>query len=395
MRFVFLLFMVFGLSSCYMLRAYKMRKLRLEDNNKVPTVSIAKASVPFYYTHAAEQPANKGLAAYLDTNLAKSYTAAFLVIRNDSILYERYFNGFNGQSLLPSFSVAKSFVGTLIGVALQEGIIKSTTESITNYLPELAKRDTRFSKITIQNLLDMRSGVQFNEGKYNIKDDAIKLGFRPNVVKYALKLNVQEEPGKTFRYQSVNTELLALIIERASGKKVSAYLAEKLWGPLGAEQGATWSVDSKKRMQEIAFAGLNATARDFAKLGTLYLNKGAWQGKQLIGKDWVEMVADRDRLYKSGGYKNQWWSKNLSRSFPDSALAVAYKNGSHYTGAVRKQGTGYRVSYQTTAFSAQGLLNQVIYINPKNNVVIVRLGHNWYHPTMYVDAFIYSLGERL
>ena len=395
MRVLFSILILCSLSSCYMFRAYKMRKLRLEDNDKVPTVSIQKSTVPFHYINGASLPQYNDLAAYLDTNLAKSLTAAFLVIRNDSIIYEHYFNGFNGQSLLPSFSVAKSFVGTLIGVALQEGSIKSTSEPITNYLPELLKRDTRFSKITIQHLLDMRSGLKWNEGKYNIKDDAIKLGFRTNVVKYALKLNVQEEPGKKFRYQSVNTELLALIIQRASGKKVSAYLKEKLWEPLGAEQGATWSVDSKKRMQEIAFAGLNATARDFAKLGTLYLNKGVWQGKQLIGKDWVEAVADRDRLYKSGGYKNQWWSKNLSRTFPDSLSAVAYKKTNLYTGAVRKQGTGYRVSYQTTAFSAQGLLNQVIYINPKNNVVIVRLGHNWYHPTQYVDGFIYSLGERL
>jgi CubicO group peptidase (beta-lactamase class C family) len=378
-----------------MLRAYKMRKLRLEDNDKVPTVSIAKASVPFYYINAANNPEFKDLATYLDTNLAKSYTAAFLVIRNDSIIYERYFNGFNQQSLLPSFSVAKSFVGTLIGIAINDGIIKSTNESITKYLPELEKRDPAFSKITIQHLLDMRSGVQFNEGAYNIKDDAIKLGFRPNVLKHALKLNVQEEPGKTFRYQSVNTELLALIIERASGKKVSAYMEEKLWHPLGTEQGATWSVDSKRRQQEIAFAGLNATARDFAKLGTLYLKKGKWQGNQLISKDWVEMVANQDNMYKSGGYKNQWWTKNLTRTFQDSISAVAYKNANLYAGAVRKQGNGFRVSYQTTAFSAQGLLNQVIYINPKNNVVIVRLGHNWYHPTMYTDGFIYTLGERL
>jgi len=378
-----------------MVRAYKMRKLRLEDNNKVPTVSIQKATVPFQYANGTDLPQFKDLATYLDTNLAKSFTAAFLVIRNDSILYERYFNGFNQQSLLPSFSVAKSFVGTLMGIAVQEGAVKSTSEPITNYLPELAKRDPRFTNITIQNVLDMRSGLAWNEGTYNLKDDAIKLGFRPNVVKHALKLNVAEEPGKTFRYQSVNTELLALIIQRATGKKVSVYLQEKLWEPLGAEQGATWSVDSKKHQQEIAFAGLNATARDFAKLGTLYLKKGNWNGQQIVSKDWVEMVANRDSLYKSGGYKNQWWSKNLSQTFLDSSTALAFKKSNPYAGPVRRQGSGFRVSYQTTAFSAQGLLNQVIYVNPRNNVVIVRLGHNWYHPTMYTDGFIYSLGERL
>ncbi|HVG43028.1 MAG TPA: serine hydrolase, partial [Chitinophagaceae bacterium] len=212
-----------------MLRAYKMRKLRLEDNDKVPTVSIQKADTPFHYFNAAGGEEYKDLATFLDTNLARSYTAAFLVIRNDSIIYERYFNGFNQQSLLPSFSVAKSFVGTLVGIALKEGTIKSTDEPITKYLPELEKRDPAFSKITIQHLLDMRSGIQFNEGAYNLKDDAIKLGFRPNLLKHALKLNVQEEPGKKFRYQSINTELLALILERASGKKVSLYMQEKLW----------------------------------------------------------------------------------------------------------------------------------------------------------------------
>ena len=395
MRFLLLTFIVVSFSSCYLFRAYKMRHLRLEDYDKVPTVSILQSAVPFQYINAAEAAENKDLAAYLDSNLAKSLTAAFLVIRNDSILYERYFDGFNRQSLLPSFSVAKSFVGTLMGIAIQEGIIKSTSEPITTYLPELIKRDPAFSKITIQHLLDMRSGLKWNEGVYNLKDDAIKLGFRPNVLKHTLKLNIAEEPGKIFRYQSINTELLALIIERASGKKVSAYLQEKLWQPLGAESGATWSVDSKKRKQEIAFAGLNATARDFAKIGTLYLHNGVWNNHQILSNEWVEEVADRNHLYQSGGYKNQWWSKNLYRSFSDSSAAVKFKNANAYSGLVRKQGSSYRVGYQTEAFSAQGLLNQVIYINPKNKVVIVRLGHNWYHPTMYTDGFIYSLGDRL
>lgn len=343
MRLLLAFFILTGFSSCYLARAYNVRKFQLTDHERLPFVTIQKSNAPYRFIDATAAAENKSLAAYLDTNLAASHTAAFIVIRNDSVLYERYFNGFSQASLLPSFSVAKSYVGTLVAIAVNEGKIKTTAEPITAYLPELAKRDARFSRITVQHLLDMQSGIKFNEGSYGLKDDAIKLGFRPNLLKHALKLAIEEEPGKEFEYKSINTELLALIVERATGRKLSRYMQEKLWQPMGAEYNATWNVDNKKHQQEIAFAGLNATARDFAKLGQLYLNGGQRGGVQILNPAWVLTVANVDSMHANGGYKNQWWSRYNYQYFSDSAEATAFQRRTPYTSGVRKAQGNYRV----------------------------------------------------
>lgn len=394
MRLLFYALIILNFSSCYLTRAYKYRKLELNDVHRMPSVTIPKSDEPYYFTDGTKTHQYENLNTYLDTNLAKSRTAAFIVIRNDSILYERYFNGFTRQSNLPSFSVAKSFVSTLIAIAAKEGKILSLQEPISTYFPELYKKDKRFSNITIQHLLDMRSGLHFREGTYNLKDDAIKLGFRPNLLKHALKVKIEKEPGE-FKYQSINTELLALIIERATGKKISDYLHEKLWQPLGAEYSATWNVDSKRYQQEIAFAGLNATARDFAKLGQLFLQHGKWRDKQLVPASWINTINNADSMQEAGGYKNQWWSSLNYKYFKDSMSAVAFRDKKEWPGPVRKTRKGYVVGFRTHAFSAEGILNQTIYINPSNKVVIVRLGHSWYHPDLNAEQFIYNLGLRL
>jgi CubicO group peptidase (beta-lactamase class C family) len=361
----------------------------------MPSVVIAKSNTPFPFIDATKAKEYEQFRAYLDTSLSQSLTAAFVVIKNDSLIYEHYFNGFNQQSLLPSFSVAKSFVGTLVSIAVNDGKIKSLQDPITNYLPELYKKDQRFSRITLQHLLDMKSGLYFKEGDYNIKDDAIKLAFRPHLLKHALKVKIEKEPGGTFNYQSINTELLALALERATGKKISAYLQEKLWQPLGAESDATWNVDSRKRKQEIAFAGLNATARDFARLGVLYLHKGNFKDQQILDPSWIQTLASADSMTRANGYKNQWWSRLDYNYFEDSLAAVAFKNATHHTSTVQKADTRYRVGYRSGAFHAQGMLNQYIYVNPKNNVVIVRLGRFWHHPKFRPAQFIYHVGQQL
>lgn len=395
MRWLICLFLAFYCSSCYLIRAYKVRDFQLTDHERLPSLVIAKSSHPYHFADGTRNEHYKNLRNYLDSSLPRSFTAAFLVVKNDSIIYENYFNGFTQASLLPSFSVAKSFVATLVSIAVKEGKIKSFQEPITNYLPPLYKKDKRFSKITLQHLLDMRSGLHFNEGSYGLKDDAIKLGFRPHLLKHAMKVKVEKEPGGEFNYQSINTELLALIIENATGQKISAYMQQKLWQPLGAEYNATWNIDSKKHQQEIAFAGLNATARDFAKLGQLYLNNGQWQGEKILDPSWIQTVDNADSMSKAGGYKNQWWSSLNYRYFLDSASAVNFKYKTSHSTSVRKTAKGYRVGYRTDAFSAEGILNQYIYINPKNRVVIVRLGRFWNHPEFYAEQFVYSVGERL
>jgi CubicO group peptidase (beta-lactamase class C family) len=394
MRFSGLLFALMCLSSCWVLRAYRIRTMTLTDYKKLPSVVIHKPETAFQFIDGADQAQYKTISTYLDANLAGTQTAAFLVIRNDSMLYERYFDGFTKDDLLPSNSMAKSFTGTLVRIALNEGKIRSLSEPITNYLPELLKRDSNFKKITLQHLLDMRSGFDFNEGRYDLKDDAIRTGLRPNLEKHLLRVRIAQPPGK-FKYQSINTQFLGLILRRATGKSLAAYLEEKLWKPLGAEHDASWNVDSKKRKLEFISAGLNAVPRDFAKLGQLYLNYGKWQGKQIIDEDWVRTIASADTMEKYGGYKNQWWSRTTFRAFDDSLQAAHFRETMPYANAIRKVQDGYRVSYRTGAFSAIGFLNEYIYVNPAKKVVIVRIGRRWKHPEMFSSQFIYQLGESL
>lgn len=361
MRWIVILLILFHCSSCWLIRVYRIRNMQLTDYKKLPSVRVRKPVQSFHFTEATNLHQYSDLKLYLDSSLMSTQTAAFLVVRNDSLIYEQYFNGFTKDDLLPSNSITKSFTGTLLRIAFDEGRIKSLSEPMTNYIPELLKRDSNFKRITIQHLLDMRSGLDFNEGRYDLHDDAIRYGLRRNLRKYLLKIKIAEPPGR-FRYQSVNTQFLGWIVERATGKKLSTYLEEKLWKPVGMEHDASWNVDSKKRTDEFASAGLNATARDFAKLGSLYINKGKWQGKQIIDEEWINTISNIDTMQKYGGYKNQWWS---------------------------------RTNHRTGAFSAIGFLNQYLYINPNNNVVIVRIGKRWANSYGAAARFIYGLGERL
>lgn len=381
-----------SLSSCWMFRAFKVRRLQLTDHKKLPSVPIAKSDHPFYFKKTDDKIKYSSVGL-IDSLIRDTETAAFLVIRNDSLLYEKYFLGFDENSILPSNSMAKSFTGTLVGIALFEGKIKSANEPITDYLPELEKRDPRFHKITIQHLLDMRSGLDFNEGSYNLNDDAVKMGLKRNLVKHILKVKIKEEPGK-FKYQSINPQLLGLIVERATGEKLQYYFQEKLWKPLGAENDATWNVDSRKRKHVITSAAINATARDFAKIGRLYLQKGRLSDKQLISSDWIKTVASADTLEKYDGYKNQWWNKRGTQYYKDSVVKIKKMTPRKKRQVVlRRTDRGYFLNVPTDAFNAYGFLEQIIYIYPQKNLIIVRLGREW--PYEKFTQTIYDLGERL
>lgn len=384
------------LPSCYMARAYKFRNLNLRSHEDMPSVPMNNNGARFSFIKSP-QP-DTILKTRLDKELQGSGTAAFLVIRNDSILYENYFDGFSQQSLLPSFSVAKSFVATLIGMALEEGKISSLNDPLTNYLPRFLKKDERFARITIQHLLDMRSGLVWNEGSYGLKDDAIKMAFRPNMMPHVYKVKIKEAPGK-MDYQSINTLLLAMVLEKATGMKPVAYLRQKLWEPLGMEYAATWTTD--KRKHELAYAGINATARDFAKFGRLYLNKGNWNGKQLLSDNWVSNTTSPAAMHASEGYKNQFWGSGAYTEFEDSTTAVkALGTTSFHSGRVQSYRTAngtkrFFVSYTGTSFYALGILGQYIHVNPANNSIIVRLGYHWSHPNMQLGRFIAAESNRL
>ena len=274
-----------------------------------------------------------------DTYLKNNKTVAFLIIRNDTIQYEKYFKGYDKESIVPSFSMAKSVTSILIGCAIDEGLIKSVEEPITNYIPELKKNG--FEKVTIKHLLQMTSGIRFNESYINPFGDAASFYYGLNLRKEISKMKLQAEPGKKFAYASGNTQLLGLVLERAlQNKTITQYLQEKIWTPLGMEYDASWSIDRKKNGLEKTFCCLNARARDYAKIGRLYQNKGNWNGKQIVSKQWVEESTKLDISDGSAAYyQYQWWLPSPNQDF-----------------------------------MAEGILGQFVYVNPAKNLIIVRLG---------------------
>jgi len=403
-QFILLIILLAAQTSCYLSRAIKYRNFELKDIAKFDSDTLHKSTNPFRFIPADVQSPWK---TFLDTSLQNSQTYSFLVIRNDSILYENYWMGTNSHTLYPSFSVSKSFVATLISIALKEGKIKSLNEPFTNYIPELLKRDPRFGTITIQHLLDMRSGIKSSEDYYNPNSDVLKMGFGSNIWAQIKNLKIEKTPGE-FEYKSVNTQLLGIVVERATGIRLQDYIQQKIWQPLGMESDATWNIDSKKKRMVRAFCCINAISMDFAKLGRLYLNNGNWNGTQILPEDWVKRTADIDTMVTYQGYKNQWWSNEYSYSFDDSLAALnhirktpnfepsvyVYKRKADPEKNITAK-TYYYVYYLKPMYHAEGILGQYIYVYPEKNLIIVRTGHNWSHSKYRAaDHFIYELGEK-
>ena len=279
--------------------------------------------------------------------LTSTQTTAFLIIKDDRLIYENYFNGYGRDSINTSFSVAKSFVSALVGIAIDEGLIDSVDDPITRYIPELEDRDIRYSAITIKDLLSMASGLRYVEEQTPFSDDT-KTYYDPNLRAVALSAVIEEEPGKTFHYNNYNYLLLGIILERATGMPVAKYMEEKLWKPLGMEAPASWSLDSEASGFEKMESGINARAIDFAKFGRLYLNNGSnWNGQQIISEKWIKTSTSANTTSDpSIEYQYGWWI------YPS------------------QEGLDSR------HFSARGNFGQFIYINPEERLIIVRHGYD-------------------
>jgi CubicO group peptidase (beta-lactamase class C family) len=309
----------------------------------------------------------------------KSQTTALIMIRRDTILYEKYFNGFSRDSYFHSQSAAKSFISLLIGFAIEDGYIQSVDDPMSDYVPELLKRDSRFGKITIKNLLMMQSGLKYNEAFLPLvgihapwHDEALGY-YHGNVRKLLLKkVKVGREPGQDFQYCNYNTSYLGLIIERATGKSVSEYLEEKLWSQI-MEYDALFSIDSRKSGFEYMPSRLIARAIDYARFGQLFLHDGNWNGKQLISKEWVEESTLEDTTVPRDFYPD-WMGEGCQRTY--------YKY----------QWWGHTNCDSTYQFFASGNLGQEIYILPDKDIVIVHCGNSLNH---YNADFLRDASEEI
>ncbi|MDT8412424.1 MAG: serine hydrolase [Vicingaceae bacterium] len=285
---------------------------------------------------------------------------AFLVIKDSELVYEKYWKDYNENSLTNSFSVAKTFIALLIGIAIDEGKINSIDDPVSDYLPKYKN----YPELTIKHLLNMSSGINFDEDYKSPFGHMAKAYYGTNLYELNRKYNVTEAPGKTWRYLGGNTLILSFILEKTTGKNISEYMSEKIWKPIGAKNAALWNLDSENG-REKAYCCFYSNARDFARIGQLIINKGKWNGQTIISEDYLKQAMN----YRQG-------LKDVNGKMVD------FYGFQLWTGEHKNM----RVFY------ARGIQGQYIIAVPEKRLVIVRLGNKRgenlpnYHP---VDLYHY------
>ena len=321
------------------------------------TTTVHKAEQPFIFAHKENITLPEDFVHNDNTYntqhfIDSSDTQGFLVIQDDTIVYENYWKGQHENIQHISWSVAKSYISALFGIAIEEGHIKSIHQTVDEYLPQL--KGSGYEGVKIKDVLQMSSGVKFDETYSDPQSDIQQywVGFveGDSQDEFAANMVNERTPGTYNKYVSMDTHVLGMILVEATGKNLTDYLEEKLWKPLGSEFDAYWLVDGQG--MEMALGGINACLRDYAKIGRLYLNKGNWNGTQIVPAAWYEasVSASEEHLQPESknssspgmGYGYQWW-------IPDG---------------------------NEGEFMAMGVFNQYIYVNPTTNTIIVKNSAN-------------------
>ena len=279
-------------------------------------------------------------------------TTALIVLKDGRLLAERYFNGFRRDSLFKSFSVTKSVLSALLGIAVAEGSIGSLDDPVTKYVPEM--EDPGFARVTLRHCLDGTAGIEYTRGGLPWSGQP-RMYYTTDVRRYVSTAVLRGEPGRSFTPEDLSPIVLGWVLERAlahhaSARTLSAYLAERLWQPLGAEYDAVWNVDHEGEGLEKAESGLSARAIDLAKFALLYLQGGRWDGKQLVPAAWVAGSttvapgAQGPNVWTDGFHQRLWWGRKVpTPDRPD--------------------------------FYANGHFGQRLYVSPRRGLVLVRMGY--------------------
>jgi CubicO group peptidase (beta-lactamase class C family) len=233
---------------------------------------------------------------------------AFLVVRRDTILYERYLAGYADSTRSGSYSMAKAFTSALLGIALGDGAVRSLDDSVTLYAPELA-RNPAWSGVTIRHALEMKTGtayVRANGGTWHdLRSDDARFYYTSRLDRAVAGMRRAEPPGGPWAYRDSDAQLIALVLARATGRPLAEQLEERIWRRIGTESNASWSLD-RRNGSEKAATGVNATARDYARFGRLFLHHGAWQGEQVVPRSWVERSTTLDTT-RTRPEVGTWW----------------------------------------------------------------------------------------
>ncbi|HEV3483342.1 MAG TPA: serine hydrolase [Candidatus Acidoferrales bacterium] len=382
-KFRVLPLVVVGLTLCFSVFAQSPGKIDISKMNPagllVDKYSYMSQPYSFYYFHHMDQlglrmdwirqgggvytltePTKDFVLQYnfhgrqysLQDYFERNFVTGFLVLRGNRIVVERYFHGADRNSRFVSQSISKSIISILIGAAVGDGMIKGVDDHVTTYLPYLSGGGYR--DVTVKNLLQMSTGVNYSEDYQDPKSGAALIGAalltgKPSFKSFAESIQpTTTRPGTKFEYQSVNSQVLGLLLEKVTGKRLNEYTQEKLWKKIGAQSDAFF-YESEKQPDTCAFACFNATARDYARVGLMMLQGGALVGKRVISTQWMHDSTTPDAPYlkpRTGGpeggygYAYQWW-------IPPG---------------------------NDGAFEAEGIYGQCIYVNPAKRVVIVQTG---------------------
>ncbi len=282
----------------------------------------------------------KQLSKDFRAKLEENESIAFTVIQDDSIRYEEYWGVGSKKSRTNSFSAGKSIVSILIGIAVEEGAIDSIHQKVIDFIPEYKNKKYPYnSEVTIEHLLSMNSGMDWDEGYVNPLGITAEAYFTERLKDLMFEINFTEKPGTKWNYQSGNTQVLGILLERATGVSLSEYASEKLWKPLQATDDAEWMLDQENGTEK-AYCCFNSNALDFARFGHLYLNNGKWKGQQIVDSSYVA-ASLKSGLNEQYGYS--WWLYNTEYKYP--------------------------------VFCMIGINGQYVINIPELNLVAVRLGH--------------------
>lgn len=330
----------------------EVNTLTFRNMDQIFTTRTVAHSGPVWQLPRAERPLDfkyefEGHQYSPDEFLDRTYTNALLIIKDGRIVYENYRNTTTDSTRFVVWSATKSIVGLLVGCAIQEGRIKTVDDQITQYLPEL--KGSGYDGVTVRQILQMRSGVDYEE-RYDFANPGIaarnhELALVKNVVRFAdvaRTLKRAHPPGEVFQYKTIDTAVLGWLIERVSnGSTLSAYAAQRLWEPLGAERDAFFIMDGPPGVgREFSGAGFNATVRDLARVGLMMLNEGKGNGRQIIPAQWVHQSVQPAAAGNEAVYGYQWWLTPGSK-----------------------------------AYAAMGLQGQYVYVDPATRTVIVKVSY--------------------
>ncbi len=259
-----------------------------------------------------------------------------MIIKNDSIFYEWYAEDYGKDSKTNSFSMAKSITTSLLGKAIMDGYIKNLDQPVSDFYEEFEGTAT-----TVGDLSSMASGLDWVESYTSPFSITARANYDDDLSETILNQKVIKTPGKAFEYLSGSTQLLGMVVKKATGKQLSSYLSESFWQPLGASKDALWQLDDSENRLAKSFCCISSNARDFSRFGKLYKDHGRWNGKQILDSAFVAKATTARFEGEPYGY-GFWISDYLGKKI----------------------------------FLMRGILGQYVICIPEDNLIITRLGHH-------------------